>query len=101
MLVSIESYITLANLRLQISLDAQVLPPLNILNHQSLFVGQVQQADETIRSRDVGELILGVDVRKVVHDIGEHEGAVGVLWESRDLGFLLLLYRWMFSASIS
>lgn len=62
MLVSIESYITLTDLRLRIPLDSQILPALDIFNHQSLFVGQVQQANEPVRSGDVSELIFGVDV---------------------------------------
>jgi hypothetical protein len=87
-----KSYIALADLRLQIPLDGQILPTVDILNHQAFLVGQVEQADEAVRSRDVGELVLGVDVREIVHDVGEHEGAVGVLRESGDLGFLLLVY---------
>jgi hypothetical protein len=97
MLVSInqsftQSYIALTDLRLQIPLDGQILPTIDVLNHQSLFVGQMQQANEPVRGRDVGELIFGVDVREVVHDVGEHEGAVRVLGQGWDLRLLLLLY---------
>jgi hypothetical protein len=81
MLVSInqsftQSYIALTDLRLQIPLDGQILPTIDVLNHQSLFVGQMQQANEPVRGRDVGE----------------HEGAVRVLGQGWDLRLLLLLY---------
>lgn len=43
------SDITLADLRLEIPLDAQILPAFDVLDHQTLFVGQVQETDEAVR----------------------------------------------------
>lgn len=80
--------VALANLRLKVPLDAQVLPTFHILNHQAFFVRQVQQTNETVGSRDVGELGFRVDVREVVHDVCEHERARLVLGQDGDLGLL-------------
>jgi hypothetical protein len=46
-------YIALTNLRLKVPLHRQILPPIHILNHQPLLVGQMQQTDEPVRSGDV------------------------------------------------
>lgn len=45
----------------------------------------MQEADEAVGGGDVGELGSGVDVREVVHDVGEHEGAGFVFGEDGDL----------------
>lgn len=82
------SDITLTDLRLEIPLDAQILPPFDVLNYQTLFVGQVQETDEAVRRGNVVELLFGVDVREVVHDVREHERAGLVGGEGGDLRFL-------------
>lgn len=58
----------------------------------------MQEADETVRGRDVGELSFGVDVREVVHDVGEHERSGVVFGQDGDLWALLGGLRgWRFS----
>jgi len=86
--MSTQSNIPLPNLRIKIPLHRQILPAVHILNHQSFLVGQVQEADEAVGRGDVGELGFGVDVREIVHDVGEHERAGLVFGEDGDLGTL-------------
>lgn len=95
--MSARSNIPLPNLRIKVPLHRQVLPAIHILNHEALLVGQVQEADEAVGRGDVGELGFGVDVREVVHDVGEHEGAGFVFGEDGDLGALVGLGGWRFS----
>jgi hypothetical protein len=47
------SNIALTNLRLKIPLHSQILPPIHILNHQTLLVSQMQQTNEPVRSGNI------------------------------------------------
>lgn len=92
------SYISLRDNRSLIPPDPQIRPTLTILNHQPLFIRQMQQADKTIARRDVLELLLRVGVSEVVHDL--HEMQVAVLvggqrgsWRSRRRWWWLRCYR--------
>lgn len=66
----------LRNLRRPIPSDLQLLKPGLVLNHQTLFVGQMQEADEAVAGGDIGHGLLGVDGLQAVNYGCEVQGLV-------------------------
>lgn len=69
----LKSNIPLNNNGPKILLDAQIRPIIDIFNHQTLFIGQMQETNETIRRANVGHLLLGVDVLEIIHNVREEQ----------------------------
>lgn len=86
--------------RTRILPHSQIRPAFDILNHQSLLVGQVQQANKPKRSADVGQLLPRVHVLQVVHNGREGERALVIFRQHRDLGAGGCL-EWVTAADVS
>lgn len=69
----LKSNIPLNNNGPKILLDAQIRPTIDIFNHQTLFIGQMQETNESIRRANVGHLLLGVDVLEIIHNVREQQ----------------------------
>ena len=92
------SQVSLRDNRPKVLPDSQIRPTINILNHETFFVGQMQEANKAETSRNVVHGCLGVDRLQVVHDVSEAERG---LWRLSRFGRGVDRRRWLRGLSAS
>ena len=73
--------------------DGEIREVFVVADHQALFVGQMQQADEAITCRNIRHLLLRIHCLQVVDDIGKLERAVVGFGRSRSRRLVLRQQR--------